>query len=194
MVCQLSALKSLPAGKRVTKELETLRELAYNHLYTHWSTGWGVAAVVNAALGTSLPDAQDRENELRSELYGFYASFLYFTEWGISKSVQVILDLLTLPRRPRPSRQLIYSDIHSVLRRPLKNKTRLPAQSVLLKDKDKVHSVTKRGRKIDIVQVEFENDATVICFPVTILIKGSTILKTEVTDGRVTSQSCHQAS
>ena len=62
---------------------------------------------------------------------------------------------------------------------------------MLLKDKDKVHSVTKRGRKIDIVQVEFENDATVICFPVTILIKGSTILKTEVTDGRVTSQSCH---
>ena len=86
------------------------------------------------------------------------------------------------PGSTRPSRQLIYSDMHSVLRRPLKNETRLPAQSVLLIDKDKVHSVTKRGRKIDIVQVEFENDATVLCFPDTILIKGNTFLKGK--DGR----------
>ena len=38
--------------------------------------------------------------------------------------------------------------------------SRLPAQSVLPIDKYKVHIVTKRVRKIKIVQVEFEDDVT----------------------------------
>jgi len=39
--------------------------------------------------------------------------------------------------------------------------------------KEKLKSVTKRSRKVRVVQVEFENDATVCCFPSALLMKGS---------------------
>jgi len=63
-------------------QMESLRADAMEHLKTHWCTSYGVSAVVNAALGTSLPESRDNYGDVRPCMYGFWASFLYYSPFG----------------------------------------------------------------------------------------------------------------
>ena len=72
---------------------DDLHKVCLNHLSSHWGTYYGVSRVVNEALGTNLPE-KPRSRQCSEISYGFYASFLFFSDFG-----QAVADW-TLPGEP----------------------------------------------------------------------------------------------